>query len=86
LSLKGQRSAVIDGLTGEQRFYAGLAQVWRMKMREPAQIQQLKSDPHAPAMARVNGTVRNQPGFHEAYGVKPGDRMYLPPAERVLMW
>jgi len=86
LSLNGKPAPVIDGLTGDQRFYMGFAQVWRMKMREAAQIQQIKTDPHSPGQYRANGTMRNQPGFYDAFGVKPGDKMYLPPKDRVIMW
>jgi putative endopeptidase len=86
LSLGGKAAPVIDGLTGDQRFYMGFAQVWRSKVREAQQIVYLKSDPHAPDQFRANGTVRNQPGFYDAFGVKPGDKMYLPPKERVQMW
>ena len=77
---------MIDGLTGEQRFYAGFGQVWRSKMREAAQIQQVKTDPHSPGEFRANGTLKNQPGFYEAFGVKKGDKMYLEPKERVIIW
>jgi predicted metalloendopeptidase len=84
--LKGKKAPVIDGLTGDQRFYMGWAQVWRMKMREPAQIVQIKTDPHSPGQFRANGTMRNQPGFYEAFKVKDGDKMYLPPKERVIIW
>ncbi|AVR94734.1 M13 family metallopeptidase [Pseudoduganella armeniaca] len=86
LSLKGKKAPVIDGLTGDQRFYMGWSQVWRMKVREPALIQQIKTDPHAPGQFRANGTMRNQPGFYEAFKVKNGDKMYLPPKERVIIW
>ena len=86
LSLHGQPAPVIDGLTGDQRFYMGFAQVWRMKMREPQQIVQIKTDPHSPGQFRANGTLRNQPGFYEAFDVKPGDKMYLAPQDRVIMW
>jgi len=86
LSLKGKTAPVIDKLTGDQRFYMGWAQVWRAKMREPAQIAQIKTDPHSPAQYRANGTVKNQPGFYEAFGVKAGDKMYLAPKERVIIW
>ena len=77
---------MIDGLTGDQRFYMGWAQVWRMKMLEPAQIVQIKTDPHAPGQFRANGTMRNQPGYYEAFRVKSGDKMYLAPKERVIIW
>ena len=86
LSLNGKQAPVIDGFTGEQRFYAGFAQVWRMKMREAQQLVLLKTDPHSPGQFRANGTMRNQPGFYQAFDVKPGDKMYLPPKDRVIMW
>jgi predicted metalloendopeptidase len=86
ISLKGKKAPVINGMTGEQRLYAGWAQVWRSKMREQQQIVQVKTDPHSPGQYRANGTLRNQPGFYEAYGVKQGDKMYLAPSERVIIW
>ena len=86
LSLKGKKSPVINGLTGEQRLYMGWAQVWRIKMREPAQIAQVKTDPHSPGQFRANGTLKNQPGFYEAFKVKEGDKMYLAPKDRVIIW
>jgi putative endopeptidase len=86
ISLNGQPAPVIDGLSGEQRFYMGFGQVWRSKIRDAQQIVYLKSDPHSPDQFRANGTVRNQPGFYNAFGVKPGDKMYLAPKDRVIMW
>jgi predicted metalloendopeptidase len=86
ISLKGKKAPVINGLSGDQRFYMGWAQVWRTKMREQAQIVQVKVDPHSPGMFRANGTVKNQPGFYEAFGVKPGDKMYVAPKDRVTIW
>ncbi|MEW7849623.1 M13-type metalloendopeptidase [Massilia aurea] len=86
ISLKGKPAPVIDGLTGDQRFYMGWGQVWRTKMREPAQIAQIKTDPHSPAQYRANGTLKNQPGFYEAFKVKAGDKMYLAPKDRVIIW
>jgi predicted metalloendopeptidase len=86
ISLKGKKAPVIDGMTGEQRLYAGWAQVWRSKMREQQQIVQVKTDPHSPGQYRANGTLRNQPGFYEAFGVKQGDKMYLAPNDRVIIW
>jgi predicted metalloendopeptidase len=86
ISLKGKKAPVIDGLSGEQRLYMGWAQVWRSKMREQQQIVQVKADPHSPDAFRANGSLRNQPGFYEAFGVKPGDKMYLAPKERVIIW
>jgi len=85
-SLGGKPSPVIDGLTGEQRLYIGFAMKWRAKLRPEAAIAQIKSDPHSPGEFRAKGTVMNQPGFYEAFGIKPGDAMYLPPEQRVIMW
>ena len=86
ISLHGKPAPVIDGMTGDQRFYAGFAQVWRDKMRDNAMISQIKSDPHSIPVDRVLGTLANQPGFYKAYDVKPGDKMYVAPDKRVIMW
>ena len=86
LSLHGKRAPVIDGFTGDQRFYLGWVQVWRGKVREAEAIERVKTDPHSPPSIRGTVPVRNQPGFYEAFGVKPGDKMYLPPADRVTIW
>ena len=86
LSLGGKPAPVINGLTGDQRFFIGFAQVWRGKFREAAMIQRIKTDPHSPGEFRANGTLRNQPGFYEAFGVKEGDKMYLAPQDRVSIW
>ncbi|HEY1393596.1 MAG TPA: M13-type metalloendopeptidase [Methylibium sp.] len=86
LSLHGKPAPVIDGMSGDERFFYGFAQVWRGKMRDAALIQQLKSDPHAPDEIRANGTVRNHPGFYSTFKLKPGDAMYLPPSGRVTLW
>ena len=86
ISLGGKPAPVLDGLTGDQRFYMGFGQVWRSKMREAQQIVQIKTDPHSPGQYRANGTMVNQPGFYEAFGVKPGDKMYVAPENRVIIW
>ncbi len=86
ISLNGKPAPVIDGLTGDQRFFMGFGQVWRSKMREAQQIVQVKTDPHSPGQFRANGTVMNHPAFYEAFGVKEGDKMYLPPKDRVTIW
>jgi putative endopeptidase len=86
ISLHGRPSPVIDGKSGEQRFYYGFATVWRNKIREPQAIRQVKSDPHSPGEFRANGTLRNQMGFYSAFNVKPGDGMYLAPEKRVTIW
>jgi len=86
VSLKGKPAPVIDGLTGDQRVFMGWAQIWRSKMREDRQRLLLVSDPHSPAAARVDIPMRNIDAFYDAYGVKPGDGMYLPPEQRVRIW
>ncbi len=86
LSLGGKPAPVIDGLTGDQRFFMGFGQVWRGKMRDEAAIANLKADPHSPDEIRANGTVRNQPDFYGAFDVKEGDKLYLPPNQRVIIW
>jgi predicted metalloendopeptidase len=86
LSLHGQPAPVIDGLTGDQRFFMGFAQVWRSKVRDEQQIVLIKTDPHSPGQFRANGTLVNQPGFYDAFGVKPGDKMYVAPEQRIIIW
>lgn len=86
LSLNGKEAPVIDGLTGDQRFFMAWAQVWRSKYREESVRQQLITDPHSPAHYRINGIVRNFDEWYKAFDVKPGDALYLPPAERVRIW
>ena len=86
ISLNGKPAPVIDGFTAEQRLFMGLAQARRGKARDAALISQVKSDPHSPAEFRVNGSLRNHPGYYEAFDVKPGDKMYLKPEERVIFW
>jgi predicted metalloendopeptidase len=86
ISLGGKAAPVIDGLSGDQRFFMGFGQVWRSKMRDAQQIKQVKTDPHSPGQFRANGTLRNQAAFYEAFGVKEGDKMYLAPKDRVTIW
>ena len=86
LALGGKPAPVIDGLTGDQRFFLGFAQIWRRKHREADLKNRLLTDPHSPAEYRVNGTVRNVPAFYAAFGVKEGDKLYLPPEKRVQIW
>lgn len=85
-SLGGKPAPVIDGLTGEQRFFYGFAQAWSGKTRDAALLAQIKSDPHSPDEFRVLGVLRNQPGFYSTFGVMPGDKMHLAPAARVSIW
>jgi endothelin-converting enzyme/putative endopeptidase len=77
---------VLNGMTGDQRFFLAYAQAWQGKRREEAVRQQLLSDPHSPDKYRVNGIVRNFGPWYTAFGVKPGDTMYLPPEQRVSVW
>jgi endothelin-converting enzyme/putative endopeptidase len=77
---------VIDGYTGDQRFFIAYAQAWQGKRREGATRQQLLSDPHSPEKYRVNGIVRNFDPWYKAFNVQPGDKLYLPPEERVHVW
>ncbi|WP_020480497.1 M13 family metallopeptidase [Sandarakinorhabdus sp. AAP62] len=78
-------NAVIDGFTPEQRFFLGYGQAWRAKMRPQLLQQVIVSDPHAPAAERAQA-VRNLDGWYQAFDVKPGDRLYLPPEQRARPW
>jgi putative endopeptidase len=84
-SLGGKPAPVIGGLTGDQRFYLGYAQVWRSKFREPALRSQVISNEHSPGPYRT-AEVRNVDAWYAAFGVKPGEKMYLAPADRVRVW
>lgn len=77
---------IIDGYTPEQRFFLGWAQVWKRKYRDEELLRRIDTDPHSPSEFRTNGVLRNMPEFYEAFDVKPGDGMYLPPEERVKIW
>ncbi|MEO7552054.1 MAG: M13 family metallopeptidase [Croceibacterium sp.] len=86
MSLNGADAPVIDGLTGDQRFYLGWAQVWRENIRDDLGRQRLLTDTHSPAQFRINGAVRNQDAWYTAFNIKPGDKLYLPPEQRVHIW
>ncbi|MEZ5710347.1 MAG: M13 family metallopeptidase [Blastomonas sp.] len=86
MSLNGEEAPVIDGLTGDQRFFMAWAQVWRAKAREEFLRNQLQTDPHSPPDFRVNGVVRNFDEWYKAFDVKPGDALYLAPEDRVRIW
>jgi predicted metalloendopeptidase len=77
---------VIDGLTGDQRFFLAFAQAWRSQIREGALRERTLSDPHSPPEWRVNGVVRNVDAWYAAFNIQPGDRLYLPPDQRVHIW
>ena len=85
-SLAGKPSPTIDGYTGDQRLFLAFAQIWKSKIRDAASIERLKTDPHSPGQFRANGAARNQTAFDEAFDVKPGDGMYLPPDQRISLW
>jgi putative endopeptidase len=85
-SLGGKEAPVIDGLTGDQRFFLAYAQVWRSKMREDALRNQVTTDPHSPGRFRVLGPLRNVEPWYQAFGVKPGDSMYISPEQRAKIW
>jgi putative endopeptidase len=86
MSLDGKEAPVIDGFTGDQRFFMGWAQVWRFKSREEALRNQLMTDPHSPGMIRAFAPLSNIDAFYEAFNVKPGDKMYRAPKDRVKIW
>lgn len=86
LSLAGKEAPVMDGFTGEQRFFISWAQIWRTKFREEALRRQLSTGPHSPAQYRVLGVLPNIPEFYTAFDIKEGDAMYLPPEQRVKIW
>jgi len=86
LSLNGRPAPVLDGITGDQRFFFGWAQVWQSKYREDALRNQIATDPHSPAEFRVIGPVRNSDAWYAAFDVQPGDKYYLAPEDRVRIW
>jgi len=85
-SLNGQEAPVIDGLTGDQRFFLGFAQIWRGKMRDEALRNQVATNPHSPGHFRAIGALKNMPQFYQAFEVKEGDKMYIAPENRVKIW
>jgi putative endopeptidase len=86
LALGGKPAPVIDGLTGDQRFFMGYAQSWREKMRDERLVQLLASDPHAPPQYRTNGPVMNIDAFHSSFGTTPKDGMWKPANDRIRIW
>jgi putative endopeptidase len=85
-SLNGKDAAVIDGLTGDQRFFMGFAQVWRGKMVEKSLRNRVATDPHSPGEFRALGSLSNMPEFYKAFDLKAGDKMYIAPEKRVKIW
>ncbi len=86
ISLGNQKAPVIDGYTGEQRFFMGWSQIWRRKYRDEELRNRLMTDPHSPSHYRVIGVLPNMPEFYKAFDVKEGDKMYLKPEDRVKIW
>lgn len=85
-ALGGRQAPLLDGLSGDQRFFLAFAQVWRAKQRESAARNQVATDPHSPPRFRVLGPLRNVAAWYQAFGVKPGDAMYLPEGQRARIW
>jgi putative endopeptidase len=85
-SLNGHAAPVIDGLSGDQRFFLAFAQVWRGKAREDALRNQVATDPHSPQRFRAIGPLRNVEAWYQAFNVQPGERMYITPAARAKIW
>jgi putative endopeptidase len=85
-SLEGKPAPVLDGFTGEQRYFLAYAQSFRTKRREDALRRDLVSDPHAPEQYRVNGVVRNIDAWYDAFGAKPGQKLYLANGDRARIW
>ena len=86
LSLNGEEAPVLDGFTGDQRFFMAWAQVWKRQVREEALKNQIATGPHSPARYRVNGVVRNMDAWYDAFGVTEQDDLYLSPEDRVQIW
>ena len=85
-SLQGKEAPVIDGLTGDQRFFIGWGLAWRAKFRDAELARRIATDSHSPAEFRCNGVLRNMPEFYAAFGVKEGDKLWLAPENRVRIW
>jgi endothelin-converting enzyme/putative endopeptidase len=86
ISLAGKEAPVLDGFTGDQRFFLGIGQVWKFKATDEAARNRVLTDPHSPPEFRVNGTLPNMPEFVAAFEVQEGDGMWLPPDQRVKIW
>ncbi|MCA9196812.1 MAG: hypothetical protein KDA87_04710 [Planctomycetales bacterium] len=86
ISLEEKLSRVLDGFTGEQRFFIGWAQVWRRKYRDAELLRRLLTDPHSPSLYRANGPIMNMDAFYDAFDVQPEDRLFKPKEERIQIW
>jgi len=85
-SLNGKPAPVLDGYSGDQRVFLGWAQAWRGKVTDDFVKRQVVSDPHSPRQFRVNGPVRNIDGWYDVFGIKPADKLYVAPEQRVKIW
>ncbi|QJD95037.1 M13 family metallopeptidase [Mucilaginibacter robiniae] len=83
---QGQSNEKIDGFTPDQRFFLSLAQIWRSKNRDETARMRINTDPHSPAMYRVNGPISNLDAWYNAFGIKPGDKLYKPENQRIKIW
>ena len=86
LSLNGEEAPVIDGLTGDQRFFLGFAQIWRGMEREESLRNRVMTANHPPGEFRLNNAVRHLDAWYDAFNVGPEDELYLPPEERIKIW
>lgn len=86
ISLEGEEAPVLDGFSGDQRFFMAWGQVWQRLYRDEELINRIKTDPHSPSEFRVNGVVRNMDEWYAAFDVSEEDALYLPPEERVKIW
>jgi putative endopeptidase len=86
LSLEGKEEKTLDGFDSDQRLFLGYAQVWRFKNREADMRRRLLQDPHSPPQLRINGAVRNIDAWYDAFGVMPGEKLFLPAEDRVRLW
>ena len=86
MSLNGKEAPIIDGLTGDERFFIGFTQIWRAKIKEKAMRNRIATDPHSPGHFRAIGSLSNMPAFYQTYDLKEGDAMYLPENKRVKIW
>jgi predicted metalloendopeptidase len=85
-TLDGKKSPVMDGFTGEQRFFISWAQGWKTLMRDAYLKQMIATNPHSPGNFRAIGPLSNMPEFYEAFDVKEGDGMFIPVEKRVVIW
>jgi predicted metalloendopeptidase len=86
LAKAGKEPEKVAGWTGNQLFFVGWSRVWQRKYREAELVRRLLTDPHSPSQYRANGPVMNLDAFHDAFGVKEGDALWKPPAERIRIW